>query len=175
MYQRNNPLPVDYSEWAKTRTVYKCKRDINCRDGMFTKGSYVMLDVCSVEKGEIYVIDFASVLNHRIFDYTNDISDISGVNIEHDTAVLLPNQLDDCFDKVEELSCKINKHGKYVLISNLIACMIAIILMGFWLDTKSAAFVVAILITYIGVFGFNLAKSAKLAKKLECIITDENN
>lgn len=53
MYKRNNPLPDDYYEWAKPRTVYKCKKDIECKDGIFTKGSFVMLDVCSAEKGEI--------------------------------------------------------------------------------------------------------------------------
>lgn len=67
MYKRSNPLPADYSEWVKTGTVYKCKKDIECKDGIFTKGSYVMLNVCSAEKGEIYVIDFASVLKTRVF------------------------------------------------------------------------------------------------------------
>lgn len=182
MYKGNNPLPADYSEWAKTRTVYKCKKDIECKDGVFTKGSFVMLDVCSAEKGEVYVIDFASVLKNRFFYYTNDIT---GENIEHDIAVLLPNQLVDCFDEAKELSHKINNHNKYINWSAFIGAAIAVVLMiifmiivsvsGYNGAANSPIFFVVILMTVIGVFGFDLVTSVKLSKELECIIAEENN
>lgn len=177
MYQKRNPLP-DYSEWAKTRTVYKCRKDIECKDGIFTKGSFVMLDVCSAEKGEIYVIDFVSVFENRFFDYTNNIT---GVNVEHDTAVLLPNQLGECFDEVKELSYKINNHNKCINWSGRITVAILIILVILLLIiTKSAIIGVAILVAFfttnIGMFVFNFVKSVNLHKELSCIIAeDENN
>lgn len=175
MYKRSNPLPADYSEWAKTRTVYKCKKDIECKDGIFTKGSYVMLNVCSAEKGEIYVIDFASVLKTRVFYFTNDMTD---VNVEHDKVSLLPNQLEDCFDEVKGLSHKISNHNKYINRSCFIGLAIMAVLMiifvitifisGFEAAANSSLIFVAVadLITVIGVLGFNLVKSVNLSEEL---------
>lgn len=99
---------LDYSEWAKKKTVYKCMTDIECKNGVFTTGSYVMLNVCSAENGEIYVIDFISVCekvkeDFNIINYTNDISE----TVVYDTISLLPNQLSNYFEEVKELNQKI--------------------------------------------------------------------
>lgn len=107
MYEKYTKLP-DYSEWTKKKTVYKCMTDIKCENGMFTTGSYVMLNVCSAEEGEIYVIDFISVCkkvkeDFNIINYTNDISE----TVEYDTISLLPNQLSNYFEEVKELNQKI--------------------------------------------------------------------
>lgn len=179
MYKKINPLPADYSEWAKTGNVYKCKKDIECKDGIFTKGSCVMLNVCSAEKGEIYIIDFASVLEKKVFYITNNMTDI---NVKHDKASLLPNQLGDCFDEVKGLSRKINNHNKYInrsgfiglaiMAVSMIIFMITIFVSGFEAAANSSLIFVAVanLITVIGVLGFNLAKSVTFSEELRDII-----
>lgn len=73
------------------------------------------------------------MLKNRVFDYTNDMTDVI---IKHDIAILLPNQLEDCFDEAKELSYKINKHSKCITWSSFIALTIVIILMIIWLWFK---------------------------------------
>lgn len=176
MYKRINPLPADYSEWAKARTVYKCKKDIECKDGVFTKGSLVMLNICSAEKGEIYVIDFDSVLEKRVFDYANVMMDL---NVEYDKTSLLPNQLADCFDEVKELSYKLDNYSKYTAYNAAIALMmmftIIITILGLWFKLNIGIISVVVFTTFIGLFAFNLVKKEKLCEELECIIAENEN
>ena len=175
MYKRNNPLPDDYSEWAKPRTVYKCKKDIECKDGIFTKGSFVMLDVCSAEKSEIYVIDFASMLKNGVLGYTYRTSEY----VKYDKADLLPNQLVDCFDEVKELSHKLNNYSEYTAYNAAIALMMMfttiITILGLCFKLNIGIISVVVFTTFIGLFAFNFVKKEKLCEELECIIAENEN
>lgn len=173
MYKRINPLPADYSESVEMGTVYKCKKDIECKDGVFTKGSFVMLDVCSAEKGEIYVIDFVSMLKNRVLDYTYG----TNVKIERDKADLLPNQLGDFFEEVKELSYKLDNYSKYAAWNAFITLMIIIIITILCVCFKLniGIIVVTVLAAFIGLPVFCLAKRIDLCEELEYIIAEENN
>lgn len=173
MYKRNNPLPADYSEWAKARTVYKCKKDIECKDGVFTKGSLVMLDVCSAEKGEIYVIDFASMLENRVLDYAYRTIE----KVKYDKAALISNQLGDFFEEVKELSYKLDNYSKYAAWNAFITLMIIIIITILCVCFKLNIGIIAVtvLAAFIGSQVFCLSKKIDLCEELKCIVAEEEN
>lgn len=173
MYKRINPLPADYSESVEMGTVYKCKKTVECKDGIFTKGSFVMLDVLSAEKGEIYVIDFASTLKSGVWDYTYRTSEY----VKYDKADLLPNQLGDFFEEQKELSYKLDNYSKYAAWNAVIALMIMIIIIILCLYFKLniGIIAVAVLATFIGLLVFCLVKKMKLCEELECIIAENEN
>ena len=64
--------------------IYRCKKVVKCENGICTIGCYVMLSICSADKGKIYVIYFNSIAKNRILDFTNNIK-----NVEHDEVVPL--------------------------------------------------------------------------------------
>ncbi len=152
----------DYSEWAKKKTVYKCIKDIKCENGVFTTGSYVMLNVRSAEKGEIYLIDFISVCekvkkdNFNVINYTNDISE----TVEYDTISLLPNQLSNYFEEVKELNSKIKTiENSEIILMFLLALFTAIpIFLSFILKNQDIGlfavigFIIGVILRFIVIY-----------------------
>ncbi len=145
----------DYSKWTDKSTVYKCRKDIECENGFFESGSYIMLYTCSADLEKLYVIDFISVCrkvksNPYEYSYTNNIE--TKTDVLWDTVDIPVNMLADYFEKADEVNQgieRVNKIERKISVICLVLAVLIFALFCFEIASKSMEIMTGITITMI--------------------------
>lgn len=129
MYKKYLP-DNDYSEYIEDYTVYKCRKNIQCENGLFEIGSLVMLQVCDSDSEKIDVIDFKSVCM-RVKNNTLECDYINQIKIDNlwDVAVIPVNMMSECFEKADEVNQRLKNVKKAEKNVNIITGVLVILLL----------------------------------------------
>lgn len=169
MYKKYVP-DNDCSEYIEDNTVYKCRKDIKCENGLFEAGSLVMLDGCNSDSERIDVIDFQSVCI-RVKNNPFECDYINRIKIDNlwDVAVIPVNMMSEYFEKADEVNQKLKnvKKSEKKVIALFFTLTILFWILFFFLAVNISAevpllFMIALIVFDIGGFIFVVTAIKKL-------------